>query len=363
MKKLMRSDILKLPDNCLFVCCLVVMVLLSEFSACPVFGQSRRLKVGKIIPEFSGRTVDGSEYKYEHGKKKVLLLSFLRAGQKNSESAAEDLLQIVAGLECKPGDIDWVVVGDKAEIKDYLVKRKGSTGSISPRIILDSDYKVWGKFGIIACPTTFIADVESKVLCVKAGHSYNFLPVAKAYVKQALGIAQAVDPDKAGVVKILNNRTPQARAGRNLQMAKMISDKGKYESAIEIAKKSLEMDPNSVDSKFLIGRLNCQLGDGTAALEVVSGIKAEEKSARAELALINGWANRRLGRYDVAEKFLLEAAKLNGKSPRIYFELGNMYRVSGQAEKAEKAYHRALVLLLGKERPGTKQKAKVNIDD
>jgi hypothetical protein len=171
MKKLMKSDVSRLPGNCLFVCCLAVIVMFSGFSVCPAFGQSRRLKVGKIIPEFSGQTVDGSEYKYEHGSKKVLLLSFLRAGQKYSVSSAEDLLRIVDKLKCKPEEIDFVVVSHKADVKNLLVKPKGSTGVISPRIILDPDYKVWGKFGIIACPTTFVGDAESKVLCVKAGHS------------------------------------------------------------------------------------------------------------------------------------------------------------------------------------------------
>ncbi len=371
MKRMVRRDILRLPGKCLFVLCLVMAFLLCEFSLCSAFGQSRRLKVGAIIPEFSGQSVDGSDYKYEHGSKKVLLLSFLRAGQKNSVSAAEDLLRIVDGLECKPADIDFVVVSHKSDVDELLIKRKGSTGIISPRIILDSEYKVWGTFGIIACPTTFVADLDSKVLCVKAGHSYNFAPIVQAHVKLALGIEQAVDPEKAGVVKTLNNKTPKARAGRNLQMAKVISDKGKYEFALDMAKKALEIDPNSVDAKIMIGRLNCQLGDGTAALEVVSLIKAEGKSARAELALINGWANRRLERYDVAEKFLLEAAELNGKSPRIHFELGNLYQVSERPEKASHAYHRALVLLLGKERGDIvpevkvkeKEKAKVKVDD
>ncbi len=237
----MQSQFSKQKSNWTLVCSSIAVVLLCVFFVCPVFAQSRRLQVGHSIPEFSGRTVDGKMFKYAHGNKRVLLLSFLRAGQKNSESAAEDLLRIVGGLKCKPQEIDLVIVGNMAEVNGYFSSGKGA-GAIFPRIIVDSDFKIWGTFGIIACPTTIIGDIENKVLSVKAGHSYDFAPVVQAYVKQALGIEQEIDPDKAGEVKILKNNTTDSRIARNLQMAKVLSDKGKYDSALIIVKKSLTID-------------------------------------------------------------------------------------------------------------------------
>jgi tetratricopeptide (TPR) repeat protein len=332
-----------------FFCSLIATVVVLGCFVFPAFGQSRRLQVGQFIPGFIGRTVDEVDYKYKNSNKKVLLLTFLRADQKNSSSTAEDLLRIVGKLKCKPGDVDFVVVANKPQVKAYFKGGKGASG-ISPRIIVDSDFKIWGTFGIIACPTTIIGDSDGKVLCVKAGHSYDFAPVVQAYVKQALGIAQEITPENASEVKTLNNHTPKARAARNLNLARSISDKGKYETALPFAKRALELDPGFVDAKFLVGRLYCQLDDGKAALEVVKGVAVKKLADKAELALIKGWANRRLKHYALAEQFLLEAVKTNGKSPRIYYELGNYYRVIDKHDKASQAYRHALVLLLDKER-------------
>ncbi|MCF7954796.1 MAG: tetratricopeptide repeat protein [Phycisphaerae bacterium] len=330
------------------VCCFIAGALVCVFFVCPVSGQSRRLQIGQIIPAFGGQTVDGSEYKYEHGKKKVLLLSFLRGGQDFSASAAEDLLQIVGGLKCEPGDVDFVVVGNKADIKGYF--GGDGSGGISPKIIVDLDFEIWGKFGIIACPTTIIGGLDNKVLCVKAGHSYDFEPVVQARLKQALGIAQEVDPDKAGEVKTLDNHTSAARADRYLHLATAVAEKGKYELALPFAKKALEVDPNSIDARLAVGRLYCQLDDGEAALSAIAAVEPKDASGKAELALIKGWANRRLKKYDLAEKFLLEAVERNSKSPCILFELGNLYQAAGKSEKAAAVYQSALEFLLGKER-------------
>lgn len=338
MKKLMQSK----------VCIVIVSVMICGVFACPVFAKSRRLQVGGAIPEFSGRTIDGDSFEYDSGNKKVLLLSFLRAGQDNSGSAAEDLLHILGGLKCEPDDIDFVVVGNKIEVKEFFVK--GGASSIKPKIILDPDFKIWGAFGIIACPTVIVGDSAGKVLSVKAGHSFDFAPVIQARLKQALGIKQEIDPEKASEVKTLTNNTEQARAERNVQMAKVLSGKGKYEFALSIANKALEIDPNSVDAKLMLGRLYCQLDDGKAALAAIDAVVAVSDLDKAELALISGWANRRISNFHEAEKSLLKAIKINPLSPRVHFELGNLYQQTNQNKKANQAYQSALQLLLGKER-------------
>lgn len=338
MKKLMQSEI----------CILVFAILICGVFVCPIFAKSRRLQVGEIVPEFSGPTVDGGDFVYAPGNKKVLLLSFLNAGQTNSASVAEDLLHIFGGLKCEPNEIDFVVVGNKIEVKDYFVK--GGASSIKPKIILDSDFKIWGLFGVIACPTTIVADSAGKVLSVKAGHSFDFDPVVQARLKQALGIKQEIDPEKATVVKTLTNNTEQARAQRNVQMAKVLSGKGKYEFALAVANKALVIDPNSVNAKLAVGRLYCQLDDGEAAMAAIDAVVVVSDPDKAEFALISGWANRRISNFQESEKYLLEAVKINPLSPRTHFELGNLYQQTKQNDKANQAYQSGLELLLGKER-------------
>ena len=60
------------------------------------------------------------------------------------------------------------------------------------------------------------------------------------------------------------------------------------------------------------------------------------------LNLVSGWANRQLNNLEEAEKFLLEAVKLNPKSARSFYELGKTYEARGDIEKAATAYRKAL---------------------
>ena len=54
-----------------------------------------------------------------------------------------------------------------------------------------------------------------------------------------------------------------------------------------------------------------------------------------------------MGELETAEKYLLEANKLDAKSPRGFFELGQVYQAKGDKDKAIAAYYRALTLVFG----------------
>ncbi len=104
--------------------------------------------------------------------------------------------------------------------------------AVGVHVVADTKYKLWGKFGIIATPTVIISDTNDTVLWVKAGHSYDFVPVIRARLNQALGIAQEIDPNDASRVKTVTNATVTARVKRHLQMAKMLQAKGDKDKAI-----------------------------------------------------------------------------------------------------------------------------------
>lgn len=316
----------------------------------PAAAQSRRIKKGSSIPEFKIATTDNEVFEYKHANKKVLLIAFLSADQKRSINAAEDLLNIVADLKCKPEQIDFVGIINKPGAGVYLRPKAAASSAIVPKVILDTDVELWGLFGIIATPTVIIGDPAGKASWVKAGYGYDFAPVIQARLNQALGIAQDIDPADAGKVKVIDNNSDQARIDRNLQMVKTLTTKQRYDSALLMAKKALEIDPNSIDVALVVGELHCLLGDSAAALKAVSGIKPENRFKKAKLALVKGWASRRSGNFEVAEKYLLEAVRLSPRSARGLFELGNLYLATKRPEKAAQSYHSALSILLAKER-------------
>jgi len=313
----------------------------------------RRIGIGTKMPEFSASDVSGKLFDYKHGNRKVLVAVFLSSRQKQSIRAATDIKGIMNKLRNQAKNLSVIVAVEDPNNQNFIWSDLKSSEPNEPGIIvnvvIDTEYKLWGKFGIIATPTVIISDTNDTVLWVKAGHGYDFAPVVQARLNQALGIAQEIDPNEAGHVRTVTNATLDARAKRHLQMAKMLYKKGRIESAIEEMRKARELDPNSVELILDIGELLCSIGQGKSALEILEGVEPRGNIEKSKLLLITGWAKRQMNSFEEAEKLLLEVIKFNPKSGRALFELGQIYQARGEVEKAMLTYYQALTLLFSGE--------------
>jgi len=324
--------------------CAVSALVMVQFLCCTTLQAGRyAFEVGDKMPEFSAPTLSGQVFTFEHNKGKALMVVFLSPKQKRSAQAAADIEKILSQLETNAERLETVIAVDDPNGVDLTSKQKSPAKNI--HILLDSKYKLWGKFGIIATPTFVIADTNDKVICVKAGYGYDFIPTLRAYVNQALGIAQETAPKDAGRVKTVSNDTTAARIKRHLQMAKILEEKGRLESAIAEIQKARELDPNSAEAALVLGELFCRAGRSKAALDITESLIVTSRLDKARLLLISGWAKRQMGELDTAEKLLLEAAKLDPKSARALFELGKIYQARQQNDKAMESYYKALTLI------------------
>lgn len=321
---------------------LVLILSAGLFFPCAgVYAGRRRIGIGERIPEFSATDTTGKIFEHKHGGGKVLMVVFLSGRQKRSVQAADDIERIVGKLGANAERVEVAVVVNDPNA-GYIFQFKKQESLLVPYLFPDTEYKLWGKFGIIVTPTVIISDTNDTILWVEAGYGYDFAPVIQARLNQVLGIAQEIDPNDAGRVKTVRNATVEARIKRHVQMAKILWQKGRSKSAISALRKAIEMDPNSVETKFELGELFCKAGRSQAALDLVEGIKVTKQVDRARRLLIYGWAKRQMGELDRAEKLLLESTKLNPKSLRGLFELGKVYQAKGEVEKAMEAYFRAL---------------------
>ncbi len=330
------------------VCVSLVVMIWLFLPGQVINGEVRRVSIGDKIPEFSASDISEKVFDYKHGIGKVLIVAFLSANQKHSAQAATDLEGIIGKLGADAERLEVVVAVDDPNCGDYFKsKEKGPAKYF--HIFQDREYKLWGKFGIIATPTVIISDTNDTVLWVKAGHSYDFSPVIRARLNQALGIAQKIDPNDASRVKTVTNATATvaARAKRHLQMAKILQERGRIESAINEMHKAKELDPNSVEVALELGELLCRVGKNKEALNLVERMRATKRLDKARLLLISGWAKRQTSDLKTAEENLLEATKLDTKSIRGFFELGQVYQAKGDKDKAMAAYYRALTLVFG----------------
>ncbi len=311
-----------------------------------------RIGIGNKIPEFSASDVSGKLFDYKYGSGKVLIAVFLYSQQKQSAQAVTDIKRILSKLRGQAHRLNAVVAVDDPNNQTFVRPDPNDSESnksgVVVNVVADTEHKLWGKFGIIATPTVIISDTNDTALWVKAGHGYDFAPVVQARLNQALGIAQQIDPNEAGRVRTVKNATVAARIKRHLQMAKMLQEKGRVESAITQMKKARELDPNSVELVLEISELLCSIGQGKSALEILEGIEARGNIEKSKMLIITGWAKRQMSNFEEAEKLLLEATKLNPKSGRVFFELGQVYQDKGEVEKAMLTYYRALTLVFGR---------------
>ncbi len=310
----------------------------------PARAELRKVSVGNTMPEFSLQSSDGTAFTYKHGGDKVLVLAFLPTVQGRLQRAVTDVEALAKSFPEQAKQLDFACVISGSAEEDLLKGLKSGSERALP-ILLDGEYHLWGTLGVIAAPTVLIVGKDDRILWIKPGYGYDLVPVARVYVNQALGIAQQITPEDAQHIKAVTNDTVSARLQRHLQMAKMLEQKGRFESAAAEIRKAAELDPNAVEPGLELGELFCRVGRPKAALELAEKLKAPTRTDKARVLLISGWARRQMGELEQAEKLLLEATALDPKSIRAFFELGKVYQARGQMDKAVESYHKALTIV------------------
>lgn len=295
------------------------------------------------MPEFSLPDTNGGTFTYKHNRDIVSVFVFLPTSQRRIERAITDIETVIESLQEKTEQFDFAGVISSPSAKGFAGAGKRASKLTFP-ILLDGHFQLWGGLGVIAAPTIIIVGKDDKIQWIKAGYGYDFVPVVRAHLKQALGIAQEAAVEEAQQIKAVINDTVAARIQRHLQMAKILEKKGRIESAIDELRKAAELDPNSNTPVLKLGELFCRADRNQDALNVAEKIRATNTSDKARLLLISGWARRQMGELETAEKLLLEAKRLNPTSIRTWFELGKIQQARGQTEKAMKSYYKALTL-------------------
>ena len=214
-------------------------------------------------------------------------------------------------------------------------------------LAVDAQYKLWGRFGVIASPTVFVADTHGKIALIKAGHGYDFAPMVQSKLRAVLGLETETLAADAGQVKTLDNNDPASKAAQHLQMAKMLEQKHKYDSALEQLGIAQKLDPNSVEIILEIGRLYCRASKPEKAIETVKPLAPASNEFIALRAFVLGKSYRMTKDWAQAEKNLLEALKYKPKDSETLYELGRVYHLQNQNEKALDLYSKSLELIYG----------------
>ncbi len=309
----------------------------------------RRIAEGSLTPEFDAVDTTGKPFACARSSGKVLILAFLSSQQKRSQEAVEDIFGALSSI---PSDrltsLQVAFVMQNVDNSEFIASIQ-KEAPVAVHILGDDQLRIWGKFGIIATPTVLISDPQGKVVCVKAGYAYDFAPVVKSRLFEALEIPYDVSADDASMFGTMAKSTMSAKAKRHLHMARLLSKNGRVGSAIKQAQMAYEVDPNSTEVAVELGDLMCQAGKADEAIKLAGSLSGKSNRDKAGINLIMGWAKLQLDQLEEAEKFLEEGIKQDPASPRLHFELGQIYQKRNDSEKAMQAYFRALQLIYQKD--------------
>ena len=333
---------------------LLIFLAILGTSGLPARASLRRIHLGDKMPEFSLQDANGVAFSYTHERGRPLAVVILQTRQERIERMVADIETVVEKLRAKGLVFDCVGVlsgpGDTA----YVQSRQPEAKARLP-LLLDPEFRLWGKLGVVAAPTAVVSGPDHEVKWVKAGYGFDFIPNLQAQLAKAAGLRGASDEPVR--VETLQNSSSRARQKRHLLMARALAKKGKLEAAIKEMRALHELDPNSVDVALELGEYLCRAGRNEAALEVVASTKASSSRDKARTLLVSGWAKRQMGQLDEAESLLTQAVELDAGSARILYELGKIHQARGAFEKAVACYRRALALVFDETEPvGPSQK-------
>jgi tetratricopeptide (TPR) repeat protein len=302
------------------------------------------------MPEFALADANGVTFTYDRAQGRVLGLVILQAGQRNFERVIADIRALATDLRERGTAFDCLAVVSGPVEQDRLPAIESEKARSCP-VLLDPDFKLWGKLGVVAAPTALVVGTDHRVKWVKAGYGYDFIPGFRDRLAQALGLKDLADAPEG--VKTLENASARARQERHIRMAQTLAGKGRIELAISELEKARTLDPNAAVVGLELGELLCRVGRNEAALKVAEQAKPATAAEHARALLIAGWARRQMGELDAAEALLLKAKGLDPNSARVLYELGKVFDARGNLAEAVVNYRRALALVFGE----TKAKA------
>jgi len=240
-------------------------------------------------------------------------------------------------------------------------------------VIIDKDLKIFYKYGVIAVPSTAIIDTSGTVRYDPGGYGMLIRDIIVDSVKAFLGLVDATLQDT-----LPQGYQPAKKSSRYFNLALNLKQTGMYDRALENLELSHQADSLFAAPFTMMGEILYEQGKLEEALAAyLHGISLDSGS----VALWAGWgrtllmsgdtvdARNKLERalaldssytpalmdlglclayQDSTEKaleLLKHAAEMNRGDPKTSYYMGMIYRKSGNAGEAVRAYMDALSLL------------------
>ncbi|MCY2929299.1 MAG: tetratricopeptide repeat protein [Planctomycetota bacterium] len=278
------------------------------------------------------KAVGGADIAVPQADKPTVLL-FARPGQEQSVKAVESLKNALKDA----GSIQVVVVLSGEQLADAAGKL---LKDLAWPVVMDADYEIVGSCRVHVWPTTLIVSPQGAEMVHLAGLPQTYARDLAAWVAFATKKIDRAALDKQLATTDVIVDSHQQQAGRHLQVAQQLLEKGLADQARAEIDQGLKLAPD--DARLLLLSAKAMLLQKDAAGALAAAEKLEGKALPAsQLGTIKGAALVALKQPDKAIGVLTEALKLNPTPMETYYFLGLAYQQKGKTAEAAAAFRTA----------------------
>ncbi len=306
--------------------------------------QAINISAGGAAPDFTISSVDGKRISLNEYKGKVLVIIFWRTDQDRSILALQDAKDIHDKFKSKGMEVVSVMEeSDSKEEALLIFKNKG----IDFPLLVDTERRTYSDYGVRVFPTTVIIDKQGLVAYDIPSHPLTYKTKLRGYIKKVLGeideseLEETLSPHKEEKDK------PAMEASRLYNLALKFTESRIFDTAVDMAVKSVNANPEMVESRILLGFLYLEIKEADKALEAFKkAVELDPNSHDAKTGL--GGALILKGDIDKAIEVLNSAAVANPYPQMTYYELGKAYELKGDKARSSEMYKKAIEKLIDK---------------
>ncbi len=302
------------------------------------------ISYGGAAPDFYISSVEGKSISLKEYKGKVVVIIFWRTEQERSLLALKNAKEILEKYKSKGVEVISVIEeSDNKEEALMIFKNNG----IDYPLLIDTDRRIYSDYGVRVFPTTVIIDKQGLIAYDIPSHPLTYKTKLRGYIKKALG-----EIDESELEEVLSPHKEEKdksflEASRLYNLALKFIESRMLDTAIETAIKSVNADPEMLQSQILLGFLYLETKETDKALQAFNkAIELDPKSHDAQTGL--GGALILKGDIDKAIELLNSAAVANPYPQMTFYELGKAYELKGEKDKSIEMYKKAIGKLIDK---------------
>jgi len=319
---------------------LAVALVMGLFFVTPGSGSAfRNLEKGQPAPDFTIKDLEGMDHTLAAQKGSVVVLSFVKVDQDRSVKALNALGEVSNIFKDESVTV-WAITSqteDKDAVRGLIEKL-----DLKFPILLDEGQQLYGQFGLFTFPSTMIVDQEGNYVFEYASYSSDFKSEIVNEIKVLLGQMSAEESSSAAQKKEIVQLSPEEKeAARNLQMAKVLLQRGFGSKALPKLEAALELNPGLTEARLLSGEIYLKDEQYDKARQQFEKVfETEPGSREAMIGMASVYMEE--GKLDEAEAQLQKAIPLNPDPTLALYRLGQVYEKKGETQKAMETYRSAL---------------------